>query len=157
MRSDESECAQDGGKKPDRRPRTGPRRRPARLQLEASSVLVVEDDAMSAKLLVVALGAEGCRVEVAPSAEDALARLRTFRPDLIVVDLILPLMSGLLLTQRLKADPATRDIPVIAMSAINGAATERIAHQAGCAAYVRKPIDPLAFTQLVATHLGGGP
>jgi CheY-like chemotaxis protein len=118
-------------------------------------ILVVEDDALSAKLLMVLLRAEGHDVRWAISAEDALARLEEFRPRAIIVDLVLPLMSGLVLIERLKADPKTRDIVVIGVSAFGGLPLERMALGAGCAAYVSKPIDPLVFDDLLQLHLGG--
>jgi len=75
------------------------------------------------------------------------------RPDVIVLDLILPLMSGLLLAQQLKENPATRDIVLIAITAFNGRKTERIAFQAGFSAYLRKPIDPISFVGIVSSTL----
>jgi CheY-like chemotaxis protein len=130
-------------------------RNPGR-DLEAVKILVVDDDPASAKLLSVVLRAEGCETRVAGSAEEALEILPSFRPRVMILDVILPLMSGLLLAQRLKADPETRDIVLIAVSAFNGCEAVRAAHAAGCAAYMPKPIDPLTFATLVATHLGDG-
>lgn len=137
-----------------RGPRDARRDRPARGRRdrgsdEPVSVLVVDDDAPSVKLLSVVLRSEGCLVETARSAEEAIERLRTLRPDVIVVDLILPLMSGLLLADHLKTDPATSRIALIAVTAFNGQKSERIALQAGFSAYVRKPIDPTSFAKLV--------
>jgi len=120
---------------------------------EPLSVLVVDDDALSVKLLDVVLRSEGCLVETARSAEEARERLRTLRPDVIVLDLILPLMSGVLLAEQLKADAATKDIVLIAVTAFNGSKSERIATQAGFSAYVKKPIDPAAFAKLVFESL----
>jgi CheY-like chemotaxis protein len=124
-------------------------------RLEDVPVLVLDDDAAGAKLLAVVLRSEGCVVKVAGSAEEALAILATFRPRVVVADLVLPLMSGVLLAQRLKADPTTRDIVLIAVTAFNGTAAETTAREAGFVAYVRKPIDPLTFTEIVLQHLGG--
>jgi CheY-like chemotaxis protein len=117
-------------------------------------VLVVEDDPASAKLVSILLAAEGADVHMASSAEDALERVGRFAPRLIVLDLVLPFMSGLLLAQRLKASPATRDIVIIAVTAFNGPETERLTRSAGCDAYVRKPIDVHSFARLVTTHIG---
>jgi len=127
------------------------------LLLAGVPILIVDDDAASAKLVAVTLSAEGCRTLVAGSADEALAVLPDFAPRAIVLDLILPRMSGLLLAQQLKANPATRDIVLIAMSAFNGAETELIARAAGCVAYLRKPIDAIALPQLLLNHLGGTP
>ncbi len=116
-------------------------------------VLVVDDDAASAKLLLVILRGEGCDVRVARSAEEALDALAGFRPRAMVVDIILPLMSGLLLAQRLKADPATRAIVLIAVTAFNGPEAEGVVRAAGFSAYLRKPIDPLTFAAFLLNHL----
>ena len=116
--------------------------------------LVVEVDPASAKLLSVVLALEGAQVHVCTSAEDALAQLGDIAPRLIVLELVLPFMSGLLLAQRLKAAPKTRHTVIIAVTAFNGPETERVARSAGCDAYVRKPIDALSFAGLVARYMG---
>jgi two-component system, cell cycle response regulator DivK len=112
-------------------------------------VLIVEDDAASAKLMSIVLSAEGCEVRVMTSAEEALQALKTFAARVLVLDLILPRMSGLLLAQRLKADPATRDLIIIAVSVLGSTSAEELAREAGCAAYVNKPFDTLSFPSLV--------
>jgi CheY-like chemotaxis protein len=124
------------------------------LALHGVPVLIVDDDLPSAKLLSVVLEAEGCRVQVAHSAEEAMPLVRTFKPRAITMDLILPLMSGLLFTQRLKEDPLTRGIVVVAITAFNGPTAERVALDAGCAAYVRKPIDPPSVIKIFSKSLG---
>lgn len=117
--------------------------------------LVVEDDPASAKLLALVLRDEGCDVTVAASAEAALVALETSIPHIIVLDLVLPLMSGLLLAQQLRARPDTAKVPIIAVSAFNGNEVERAALAAGCAVYIRKPIDALSFPQFLRAYLGG--
>jgi CheY-like chemotaxis protein len=129
----------------------------APLRLASLPVLVVDDDAASAKTMSVILRGEGCDVRIAVHAEDALAQLRTFQPRLIVLDLVLPMMSGLLLAQRLKAKPETRDIVLIAVTVFNGREAAQMALAAGCSAYVHKPVDADAFIQLVLTHFRGAP
>lgn len=120
-------------------------------------MLIVEDDGPSAKLLTIVLRGEGCAVRVMPSAEAALGALASFQPRVIVIDLVLPLMSGLLLAQTLKASPATKDILLVAVTAFNGSAAERMALDAGFAAYVQKPIDPLTFPKIVHDLLEKAP
>jgi CheY-like chemotaxis protein len=112
-------------------------------------VLVVENDANNAKLVAIILRAEGCDVHVARSAEDALSVVPLFHPQVAVLDLVLPLMSGVRLAERLKNDTATADIVLIAVSALSGWEVEDIARAAGCAAYVGKPIDAFALPSLV--------
>lgn len=121
--------------------------------LQDVPVLVVDDDAASAKLFSILLRSEGCDVRVAQSAEEAFNVLERFRPRIIVLDLILPLMSGLLFAQHIKGDPATSDIILIAVTVFNGPDAERTALSAGCSAYLRKPIDALTFAEFLAKHL----
>jgi CheY-like chemotaxis protein len=116
----------------------------------------VDDDPPSLKLLTVVLANEGCDVRATPTAEDALVSLRTFQPRVIVVDLVLPLMGGLLFAEHVKADPATADIPLIAVTAFKGWEAEQVAKASGFALYVQKPIDPDTFPELLLTLLGGG-
>lgn len=144
----------DGGKGEADGPPSRKVTRRRRRSLKDLAVLIVDDDQPSAKLLSVVLSGEGCRIRVAPSAEEALAVLHSFQPQVIIIDLILPLMSGLLLAQRLKAEPATQDAVLIAVTAFNGPQAQRVALEAGFAAYVRKPIDPLSFARLVQAHVG---
>jgi CheY-like chemotaxis protein len=121
----------------------------ATVTLAGLRVLVVENDANNAKLVAIVLRAEGCDVHVARSAEDALSVVPIFQPEVAVLDLVLPLMSGVLLAERLKNDTATADIILIAVSAFTGGEVEDIARAAGCAAYLDKPIDAFALPALV--------
>jgi CheY-like chemotaxis protein len=122
--------------------------------MDTATVLIIEDDPASAKLLAVILAGEGIRTWVTSSAEDALEKIDAELPAVIVLDLVLPLMSGLLLAKLLKARDATRHIPIIAVTAFNGEEAKRIALAAGCNDYLRKPIDAAAFTTLVSSYLG---
>lgn len=121
------------------------------------TVLIVDDDASSVKLLTVVLHAAGCDVRVAATAEEALETLRSFRPTVALIDLILPLMSGLTLAQRLKADPVTAGIALIAVTSFNGPEAERTAIDAGYSKYVRKPIDPTSIAELILGTEGSAP
>jgi CheY-like chemotaxis protein len=118
------------------------------------NILVVEDDLASNKLLNLLLTDAGASVTAVSSAEAALEVLETSSPALIVLDLILPRMAGLVLVEQVKADPKTRDIVILAVSALNGPEVERVALASGCAAYLRKPVDTATFARLVAMHLG---
>lgn len=106
-----------------------------------SLVLVVEDNEANQLLARSVLEREGYRVEVAGAAEEALEKLAERLPNLILMDVQLPGQDGLSLTRELKADPATANIPVIALTAhaMTGDREQTIA--AGCAGYIAKPID----------------
>jgi CheY-like chemotaxis protein len=115
--------------------------------------LVVEDHPPSAKLVALLLTPHGATIRIAPNAEEALAVLDQFSPRLVVLDLILPRMGGLLLAQHIKGNPRFRHIAVVATTVVNGAEVERVVREAGCAAYIRKPIDTETFAATVASCL----
>lgn len=131
------------------RPPPGSSARSRRGALRDVTILVVEDDEPSVRLLKAVLEDERAIVRFARSAEEALEMVDAEKPEVALIDLILPQMSGLLLADRLKADPATADIVLIATTAFNGGSTERIVLAAGFVAYVRKPIDPSTFCGIV--------
>jgi CheY-like chemotaxis protein len=116
-------------------------------------LLVVDDNATNMKLLRVLLMTEGYEVRTAVDAKEALAILGSFRPQLILMDVQLPGMSGLELTQQLKADPAMRDIIVLAVTAYAMKGDEERARAAGCDGYLSKPIDTRTLATTVAKHL----
>jgi two-component system cell cycle response regulator DivK len=116
-------------------------------------LLVVDDNPANLKLLRLTLQLEGFEVRTAEDAEEALRVLASFRPRLILMDLQLPGMDGLDLTRRLKADPATRDVIILAVTAYAMKGDDEKARAAGCDGYVTKPIDTQTLTALVAAHL----
>lgn len=120
--------------------------------LEGLPVLVVEDDPASAQYVSVLLTNAGCDVRVALTAEDALTVLERFSPGAVVLDLVLPRMSGLLLARHLKSEPSTRDVPIIAVSVMDAPDAKRLALDTGCSAFVHKPIDPMTFPAILARH-----
>ncbi len=119
----------------------------------ARSILIVDDNPMNLKLIEVLLKREGHEVRSAPDAEAALGVLARWRPELILMDLQLPGMDGLELTRRLKADPVTRDIVIVAVTAYAMKGDEQRAREAGCDGYIPKPIDTRALPQAVAGFL----
>lgn len=108
---------------------------------ERALILVVEDNATNRLLASSVLEREGYRVELAESSEEALERLRTCTPDLILMDVQLPGMDGLALTRLLKSAPETTAIPVVALTAHAMIGDRDQALAAGCAGYISKPID----------------
>jgi CheY-like chemotaxis protein len=130
-----------------------PARREGGRTLKDVPVLVVEDDPSNAKLVAILLRAEGSDVHISRSAEDALAVIPIFKPRVIIMDLVLPKMSGVLLAKHLKNEAATRNIAIIAVTAFSGHDVERNALAAGCAAYVAKPIDAFGFPAAVLAQL----
>ena len=118
-------------------------------------ILIVDDNPMNLKLVRVLLASEGYDVRTAVDAHEALAILAAFRPLLILMDLQLPGMDGLTLTRRLKADPATRGIVILALTSYAMKGDEEKARSAGCDGYLTKPIDTRALPTLLARALRG--
>ena len=116
-------------------------------------ILIVEDNVGSLMLATVMLESEGFQVAGAESAEEARTVLTTRTPDLILMDIQLPGMDGLTFTKELKADPATSDIPVFALTAHAMPLHERAARAAGCAGFIAKPWTPESLTREIRTFL----
>lgn len=112
-------------------------------------MLVVDDTPANLRLAQRLLVAEGYDVRTATDANEALAVLETFRPRLILMDLQIPGMDGFDLTRLLKADPSTRDIVILALTAYAMTGDEEKARAAGCDAYLAKPFDTRALPALV--------
>lgn len=121
--------------------------------MAGESILIVDDNPTNLKLLRIVLAAEGYDVMTANDAEEALRRLASSRPRLILMDIQLPDIDGLELTRRLKADPAYAGIRIIALTAYAMKGDEEKARAAGCDDYVTKPIDVEALPRIVAEHV----
>lgn len=119
-------------------------------------ILIVDDNPANLKLARVLLASEGYDVRTAADADEALSILDSVRPGLILMDLQLPGMDGFELTRRLKDDPATRSIRIVAMTAYAMKGDDDRAIHAGCDGYIAKPIDTRTLGAVVADHLGAG-
>ncbi|HEY0776639.1 MAG TPA: response regulator [Gemmatirosa sp.] len=120
-----------------------------------ASVLVVEDNAANMKLTRFLLESAGHTVLAASDAEAGLTLARDERPALILMDIQLPGMDGLQATALLKQDAVTRDIPVIALTALAMKGDEERIRAAGCDGYVAKPIAYKEFLATIAARLPG--
>lgn len=118
-------------------------------------ILVVDDNVTNLKLIEYLLMAKGYDVLTAVDAESALEAVRDKRPALVLMDLQLPGMDGLELTKKLKSDPSTRGIVIVAVTAYAMKGDEQRALDAGCDGYIAKPIDTRALPSVVESHLGG--
>lgn len=113
-------------------------------------ILVVDDNAVNRELTLELLDLEGYIVLEAGTAEEGLELARSNSPDLILMDVSLPGLDGLSAARILRQDPATRDIPVVALTAHATQSDKDEALAAGCAGFVTKPIDLDAFLETVA-------
>jgi len=116
-------------------------------------VLIVDDNPINMKLVAFILSSRGYDVRTAVDADAALAALASFLPDLILMDLQLPGMDGLELTRRLRSEPRTRDVVVVAVTAYAMKGDEEKARDAGCDGYITKPIDTRKLPGQVAELL----
>lgn len=114
-----------------------------------ATVLVVDDDPVIQRLLRVNFEMEGYDVIVASDGVDGLERARAERPDIVVLDIMMPRMSGLDVAKALKGDPETASIPVLLLSAKAQEADLRAGDESGADAYLTKPFDPLQLLQRV--------
>ena len=105
-------------------------------------ILVVEDQEDNRQILRDLLGSAGYDLIEAENGEEALAAVSKHRPDLVLMDIQLPIMDGYEATRRLKADPEFKAIPVIVVTSYALSGDEGKAREAGCDAYVTKPYSP---------------
>jgi two-component system cell cycle response regulator DivK len=116
-------------------------------------VLVVEDNELNLKLFCDLLRAHEFAAEPVRDGRDAMARARDFDPELIIMDIQMPHVSGFELIEALKADDSLRRIPIMAVTAYAGREDEDRIRAAGADAYVSKPISLVRFVQEVSSLL----
>ena len=105
-------------------------------------VLVVEDQEDNRQILRDLLASADYEMDEAENGQEALDAVARQRPDLILMDIQLPIMDGYEATRRIKADPALKDIPIIVVTSYALSGDEGKARDAGCDAYVTKPYSP---------------
>jgi len=120
----------------------------------AKTVLIVEDNELNMKLFHDLLEAHGYRTLQSRNGFDAMEIARANRPDLILMDIQLPEVSGLEVTKWIKEDDELRSIPVIAVTAFAMKGDEERIRQGGCEAYISKPISVAKFLETVRSYLG---
>jgi CheY-like chemotaxis protein len=121
--------------------------------MAGESILIVDDNPSNLRLARLLLEGEGYVVRTAPDGEEALIVLKSFQARMVLMDLQMPGMDGFEVTRRLKADPTTRGIVVLALTAYAMKGDEEKARAAGCDGYVSKPIDTRQFPSVIARHL----
>ena len=120
----------------------------------SKTVLIVEDNELNMKLFHDLLESQGYSTLQTREGLQALALARQHRPDLILMDIQLPEISGLEVTKWLKDDEELSHIPVIAVTAFAMKGDEERIRQGGCEAYISKPISVMHFLEVVRKHLG---
>src|SRR3978361_412728 len=122
--------------------------------MAAERVLVIDDSPTITKVVQLVLTKAGYHVQTAPDGEAGLAAVRAERPDLILLDFVMPRMNGYQFCRELNADAKLRDIPVVLMSAKGDQVGERFVKVMGIVDYITKPFSPEAINA-VAPHTIG--
>lgn len=119
-----------------------------------SKVLIAEDDPDIQKVVRMSLKLKGVKdVLVTDNGEECLARVSEFKPDVILLDVMMPKLDGYKTCQRLKENPETRDIPVIFLTAKAQHFEAKQGLDAGAAGYLIKPFDPMTLHDQIAALL----
>jgi two-component system cell cycle response regulator DivK len=137
------------------RGRDAPQREKAeQKRIMAKTVLIVEDSELNMRLFNDLLEAFGYRTVKTRDGRQALPLAREHKPDLIIMDIQLPEISGIEITGRLKQDPALKAIPVVAVTAFAMRGDEQKILAAGCDAYLSKPISVTTFLETIRKFIG---
>ena len=121
--------------------------------MEKDTILIVDDNPVNMKLIRILLTGEGYDVRTAADAKEAIEVLTAVHPSLILMDIQLPGIDGLELTRRLKAEPTTRDITIVGLTAYAMKGDEERILGAGCAGYIAKPINTRIFIDCIKGYL----
>jgi len=117
-------------------------------------VLIIEDEKLIIVSTQMVLEASGFQVESAVNGEEGIASAKDLRPDLILLDIMMPGIDGWETLTRLKRDPETSDIPVIIFTAREHSRGHQKSAEMGAADYFRKPFEPDELIELVEKHIG---
>jgi DNA-binding response OmpR family regulator len=125
-----------------------------------TTVLVVDDEQMILRSTRAVLECAGFRVVTADGGERALEAVRAERPDVVLLDIMMPEVDGWETLSLLRGDPSTRELPVVIFTAREHARGRQLACEMGAVDYVQKPYDPDALAALLRAHVdrrrGGG-
>jgi len=121
-------------------------------------VLIVEDDPLMSRMYQRVFTFEGLDVHLAGNGQVALEALKTFRPDIILADIMMPMMNGVQLLEKLKSDPTTKDIPVAMLTNLADVKTAQEAVEKGALKFfVKSKYDPTQIAMMLKEILGGKP
>jgi len=120
-------------------------------------ILVVEDNELNLRLFCDLLKAHGYEAEPVRDGREAVGRARDFAPDLVIMDIQMPYITGLELIEQMKADLELKGIPIMAVTAYAAKGDEERIREAGAEGYVSKPISVVKFVEAVGTLLDPPP
>lgn len=122
----------------------------------AATILIVEDDPLMSRLYHKIFTFEGYKVETAPDGQEGLEKTRTVKPNLILLDVMMPKMNGLEVLDKLKSDPETKSIPVIMLTNLAGQQDAETALSKGAVKYiVKSEYEPKQVANMVKEILAG--
>jgi CheY-like chemotaxis protein len=119
-------------------------------------ILVVDDEPRNTKLIKAMLAAEGYSIDIAGSGSEALAAVRTAKPDLVLLDVMMPEVDGFAVCRKIKEDPRLKDIPVIFLTAKGGGDALAEGFESGAVMYINKPFTANKLLTIVNTMLESG-
>jgi two-component system cell cycle response regulator len=121
--------------------------------LSDSTILVVDDNAQNLELIVAYLDGLECQIEQATDGVEALEKVEANAPDLILLDVMMPRLSGFEVCRKLKTDPQTRDIPIIMVTALNELGDIERGVESGTDDFITKPVNRLELVTRVRSLL----
>jgi two-component system alkaline phosphatase synthesis response regulator PhoP len=122
--------------------------------MSKGKILVVDDEIYIVHILDFSLGMEGYEVVTALDGEQALEKLKMEKPDLIVLDIMMPKLDGYEVCKAIKSDPETRQIPVILLSAKGRNVDQKMGFDVGADDYITKPFSPRKLVERINQLLG---
>jgi CheY-like chemotaxis protein len=121
--------------------------------MENSRILIADDNTTNVELMEAYLGDFPCQTEIAVDGRDTLEKVSRFQPDLILLDIMMPKLSGFEVCKQLKDDPATRGIMVLMVTALNELGDIERAVAAGCDDFLSKPVNKAELVKRVENML----
>lgn len=123
------------------------------MTMTKSRILIADDNAANVELLEVFLSELDCEIAVAVDGLDTLQKVASFKPDLILLDIMMPKLSGFEVCRRIKENPQTRNIMVLMVTALNELGDIERAVAAGCDDFLSKPVNKLELLKRVENML----
>jgi CheY-like chemotaxis protein len=121
----------------------------SRDETEGKRILIVDDEASIRLICRINLTASGWTCEEADNGEEAVERIRRDRPDIVLLDVMMPIRDGWMVAEELAADPAVSDIPIVFVTARAEQRDRERAHSLGAVGYLTKPLDPIGLSTVV--------